>query len=91
MPEERWSDEQLKEVRARVVRLLLAESNDGKVPPFVLVCACVQAARTLLRKYPAKMEKDLRRLVVAFLNGETSPKGVEAEQSSMLWTPDSIH
>jgi hypothetical protein len=95
MPSETWSESELRHVRQRVVKKILEEGADGRVPPFVLAVACIQCARTLLRKYPAKGGKDtptepmLRRLCVAFLNGETKPKGVQ-DEGSMLWTPDQV-
>jgi hypothetical protein len=80
-----WSDDDLrrmKEIEHRLATLLT--EYRGNTESALAVFACVRIARTLLRLYPKTTEQELRRLCIAFLNGETAPPGVETESGLLL-------
>lgn len=89
MPLELWSDDnarQMKTIETRVSRMLVEYRSNTEAALIAFVG--VRIARTMLRLYPKPTEAELRRLCVAFLNGETNPKGVESDTG--LWMPDQV-
>lgn len=80
-----WNDDDLrrmKEIEGRVSKLLV--EYRGNTESALVVFVCMRIARTLLRLYPTATEQELRRLCIAFLNGETAPAGVETDSGLLL-------